>query len=1498
MEPEYEKDANTAIYDADLHETTNVSAEDLLKIMEELSEHPFSYDAHVKYISALRSMGQSEDLRAARESMYSIFPLTEAQWLEWIEDEKSVASSVDDKVRILDIYSRAVKDYLSIPLWVGYVQYATQGAIPDSEEEEEDENENGVSKTQEPWMPIDKARSVCEQAKTATELHIPESHKVWNIYRDFELRILEATPEDASQIDRVRNMFLSRLQVPHSNMSDTFDSYSPFETSFDIANYEVKMKAANKIRSKTEGILKHREVFERKLAQSSNSLSSFIDYIESERQARSVDKMFVRSLFERAITIHCLDPTLWEMYLAFLMNDFKIGSLVTTVADRAVRNCNWSGDLWGHRIRIGEAFSETESSLKVKSLDQFISLMKHECSRVRRKVLADPSSFAELRYAYEEARTILKEKCGEDPLFRLERLQIQDETYISRDLAQAREIYQTLLKSNTQDSSIYVDAADFERIHCQDISKARTILKQGCFKRLDWPERVFESWLAFESDYGDSATYYEAFGKIKAQAKFVEKRRLKESMYNGSTTQSITTENVAVEPSQSEPVEASKAKRRRETDHNDEAEAEKPKKKGKKVIRAKDDAEAMDREGEAMEAEPMEVEKTKAAKPRDFYVIENSNAGNMVHLAGLPADCAVDHLKTLFGAKKKLVDYYIDVSDDGIRHGFIEFPKAEQAAAAAAKETIDILGTSVDVQRCIPAQSKWSDFDEKSEPTKIYISNIDILADKPLLRSEFGKFGKIKEVRLVLRKTIAFAYIEYEIAKSAEKAVEIMNGKTLEGFPGRKLTVAISDRNQTKEKVQDKRELFVSNFALSTKEEALRELFEQHGAVKEIRMIMTRDGLPKGIAFVEFESEESAKSALAVNGTLLDGRVLSVSPTDPNVRGGVRKQSESNRGGSYAGRGGRGGFSERGGRGGFGGGKPGLGYSGKHRYEAVASSSQTPNARAPAVTATTTSLKPRARMTAAPRQAPKKHFGTITPISQASQTGDKADSNSGSSTGKTQDDFRKLMMGGSKSFQEVIDLTEQDEDITVKKPGSHISGPKGNVSTSSSSSSSSSSSNATPTKYLHSGIKLIRIDPAEKDDNVDTVSLSDLLRLDGDLELMYQFNYMLELEWFLGHLPSHLVPTVKMHFVIHPEPGLKEFTFPYVEQYGTHHTKMMILFFKNGAARVVIHTANLIQRDWGKKSQGAWISSKLQKQSQTQQQGPNRQFKPDLLKYLEPYGPPLNELRRRLEEYDFTHEKAQIVGSIPGRHQQSKGSLKLWGHMRLNDILKKNVDLSETCRASSSLIAQFSSVGSLGKDDKWLVEEFGRSLWESRNGRTLSSSPNLKLVFPTYAQVRDSNQGWSAGNSIPFSNENWMKQKSYMQRMLHSWIAEKAGRAPAMPHIKTFCRLNESTGEICWMYLGSHNLSKAAWGTLQIKNTQLFIRSYELGVIVHPDLFKSLKFDDENSGNVKSSSNSKAVVVVRLPYDLELQKYEKDDEPWRWDVKFPGFDSHGEERDV
>jgi len=107
--------------------------------------------------------------------------------------------------------------------------------------------------------------------------------------------------------------------------------------------------------------------------------------------------------------------------------------------------------------------------------------------------------------------------------------------------------------------------------------------------------------------------------------------------------------------------------------------------------------------------------------------------------------------------------------------------------------------------------------------------------------------------------------------------------------------------------------IYVGNLSFSTSEQALRELFEQHGQVTSAQLVMDREtGRPRGFGFVEMNDSGQAQAAInALNGKEVDGRQLNVNEARPKAPGGGG-------GGFGGGGGGRGGFG--GGRGGGGGG--------------------------------------------------------------------------------------------------------------------------------------------------------------------------------------------------------------------------------------------------------------------------------------------------------------------------------------------------------------------------------------------------------------------------------------------------------------------------------------------------------------------------------------------------------------------------------------------------
>ncbi len=84
------------------------------------------------------------------------------------------------------------------------------------------------------------------------------------------------------------------------------------------------------------------------------------------------------------------------------------------------------------------------------------------------------------------------------------------------------------------------------------------------------------------------------------------------------------------------------------------------------------------------------------------------------------------------------------------------------------------------------------------------------------------------------------------------------------------------------------KKLYVGNLAFSTTEDELRTVFEQHGKVESVNVIMDRDtGRSRGFGFVEMDDASAADAAMrALDGSELGGRNLKVNEAQDRQRGG------------------------------------------------------------------------------------------------------------------------------------------------------------------------------------------------------------------------------------------------------------------------------------------------------------------------------------------------------------------------------------------------------------------------------------------------------------------------------------------------------------------------------------------------------------------------------------------------------------------------------------
>jgi len=516
-------------------------------------------------------------------------------------------------------------------------------------------------------------------------------------------------------------------------------------------------------------------------------------------------------------------------------------------------------------------------------------------------------------------------------------------------------------------------------------------------------------------------------------------------------------------------------------------------------------------------------------------------------------------------------------------------------------------------------------------------------------------------------------------------------------------------------------------------------------------------------------------------------------------------------------------------------------------------------------------------------------------------------------------------------------------------------------------------------RIVASPFRLTRIHGLPSSANIDTVNIKELL---GSplIKEAWIFNYCHDVHWTMQQFDPDIRDLVSVK-IIHGfwrtesggkiaideacsrYPNVKAIQAWLPDTYGTHHTKMLILIRHDDLAQVIIHTANMIPGDWGNTTQAAWCSPLLpleNKGSKTQpgsgKIGSGARFKHDLIAYLQGYARgKMSPLISVLQKHDFSAIRGALIGSIPSKKVISDLSSSAWGHIALKRALKtvpiadKRVtdempeNVSPAPFSKPIVVCQVSSIATFKKE--WLEETLFKALAPTIGAR-------FSIIFPTPDEVRNSLGGYASGSSIHLKAQTVVHQKQidFLRPHLCHWasppgtaVAMDALRGRAAPHIKTYIRFcaSDSTNPILnieWALLTSANLSTQAWGTAPklpskkereeegLREAFVHIQSYELGVLVWPELFA------EGGGNARmvpifgtdspvghggdsntnrlngrtlsdltklgsdqlgASETDGVVVGLRMPYDLPLTPYSVGEEPWSPQSRYDEPDTHG-----
>ncbi|XAR53746.1 Phosphodiesterase I [Bertholletia excelsa] len=402
--------------------------------------------------------------------------------------------------------------------------------------------------------------------------------------------------------------------------------------------------------------------------------------------------------------------------------------------------------------------------------------------------------------------------------------------------------------------------------------------------------------------------------------------------------------------------------------------------------------------------------------------------------------------------------------------------------------------------------------------------------------------------------------------------------------------------------------------------------------------------------------------------------------------------------------------------------------------------------------------------------------------------------------------------------------------------------------------------------------------------NTSSVSIQDVMQ--GNVLIALLSNYMVHVDWLLSACPTLIkVPHV---LVIHGESDVTlermRFNFPSFHprtkpanwilhkpplpiSYGTHHSKAMLLVFPT-RVRIIVHTASLIHVDWNNKSQGLWIQDFPWKDQNSPSKGCG--FENDLIDYLSAL-------------------KVRLIASFPGYHIGP--NLKKWGHIKFKNF--SSIDFLD-----EKWMYELASSMSSGVSEDRTPLDLGQPLIECPTGKIFKFT-HYKFWFDFIQQI-----DYAAVNATPSALKN--VEKEFLKKYWARWKASHTSHCHAMPHINTYTTYNGQ--DLAWLLLTSANLSKAARGALQKNNTQLMIRSYELGVLFVPSLIKhgykcskSLEISEGKRTKLvtlasQGISNTDSSEVIQLPVSHELppKLYLAEDIPWSWKRWYQKKDVYGQ----
>lgn len=159
----------------------------------------------------------------------------------------------------------------------------------------------------------------------------------------------------------------------------------------------------------------------------------------------------------------------------------------------------------------------------------------------------------------------------------------------------------------------------------------------------------------------------------------------------------------------------------------------------------------------------------------------------------------------------------------------------------------------------------------------LYVGELDPSVTEAMLYELFSSIGQVASIRVcrdaVTRRSLGYAYVNYNSTADGERALEDLNYTLIKGKPCR---IMWSQRDPALRKT-GQGNVFIKNLDSAIDNKALHDTFAAFGNILSCKVAQDELGNSKGYGFVHYETADAANNAIKhVNGMLLNDKKVFV----------------------------------------------------------------------------------------------------------------------------------------------------------------------------------------------------------------------------------------------------------------------------------------------------------------------------------------------------------------------------------------------------------------------------------------------------------------------------------------------------------------------------------------------------------------------------------------------------------------------------------------------